>query len=266
MTAPIVVSSGAATDVGSRRTLNEDSHFVSAPVFVVADGMGGHEAGDLASAAAVNAFAPLAGRESVTVDDVRDAFDRARRSVDALSEGRGEGAGTTFAGVLVGEVDGSGYWIAINLGDSRIYRLREGALEQISVDHSVVQELIDSGELTPEAAAIDRRRNVITRAMGAGSEAEADYWMLPASPGDRILICTDGMSNELSAERIATILRLEARAESAAARLVQEALLEGGRDNITAVVVDAESVRCPVRDDDSGLLDEDTRPREAVAG
>jgi len=260
---PIVVESGAATDVGARRTLNEDSHLAAAPVFLVADGMGGHDAGEIASSTALRAFEPFVGRASLTVDEARDAFDLARRSVDALSAARERGAGTTFAGVIVTHVDGAGYWLAINLGDSRVYRLRDGRLQQISVDHSVVQELLDSGEITAEEAARDRRRNVITRAMGAGSDAQADFWMLPAARGDRMLICSDGMSNELSADRIATILRIEVSPQSAAARLVQEALMHGGRDNITAVVVDAIAVASAV---DSDGIEEDTRPREAVAG
>jgi protein phosphatase len=261
VTAPIIVESGAATDVGARRTLNEDAHLAEAPVFLVADGMGGHEGGELASAAALEAFAPFVGRPSVSVSEARDAFDRARRSVDGLSAARERGAGTTFAGLIVTHVDGIGYWLAINLGDSRVYRMRRGELEQISVDHSLVQELLDAGEITAEEAAHDRRRNVITRAMGAGSHAQADFWMLPAARGDRMLVCSDGMSNELTAERIATILRLEVLPQTAADRLVREALLNGGRDNITAVVVDAVAVASS-RDHD---IDEDTRPREAVS-
>ncbi|OCG73594.1 PP2C family protein-serine/threonine phosphatase [Microbacterium sediminis] len=260
---PILVEGGAATHVGARRSLNEDSHLAEAPLFLVADGMGGHDRGEIASATAIEAFLPLVGRASLSVDEARDAFERARGQVDRISAARDRGAGTTFAGVIVTEVDGAGYWLAINLGDSRVYRMRGGVLEQISVDHSVVQELLDAGQISPEEAARDRRRNVITRAMGAGSSAHADYWMLPAARGDRMPVCSDGMSNELSRDRIAVILRGEAKPQAAADRLVLEALEHGGRDNITAVVVDAVAVSPRMSHE---VIDEDTRPRESVAG
>lgn len=259
--APITVVSGAATDVGAKRTLNEDSFLASAPVFAVADGMGGHDAGEVASAMAVSAFARLTGRPFASVDEARESFETARRGVDELSGDREKGAGTTFAGLLVSEVDGAGYWLAINLGDSRIYRLAGDEFEQISVDHSVVQELVDSGRITPEQARNDNRRNVITRAMGAGSVAEADYWMLPASAGDRFLLCTDGLSNEVGDERLHAILGETAQAGQAARLLVREALEAGGHDNITAVVVDALAVAGRGLQD----VDSDTEPRKAIA-
>ncbi|MER7797358.1 protein phosphatase 2C domain-containing protein [Microbacterium sp. NPDC096154] len=268
MTGPIVALSGAATDAGLRRTLNEDSFFSVSPLFLVADGMGGHDRGEIASAAAIAQFAPYAGRGSLTIEEVREALARARESVENLSAGSESGAGTTLTGVVIADVAGEGYWLAVNLGDSRTYRFAGGRLEQISVDHSVVQELLDRGELTPEEAAHDRRRNVITRALGAGSVGEADYWMLPAAEGDRILVCSDGLSGELSAERIRTILSVEAHPQAAASRLVHEAVLHGGRDNVTAVVVDAVSVarRGASVDTDEDDIDADTLPREPVGG
>jgi len=274
--APIEVVVGAATDTGLRRPTNEDAHLASAPLFLVADGMGGHQAGELASAAAIAAFAPLVGRPSLTIDDVHDAVGAARRGVDALPTGGGAGAGTTLAGVVIADVDGEGYWLAVNLGDSRTYRLSEGEFEQVSVDHSFVQELVESGELDPLAAARDSRRNVITRAIGAGSDAEPDYWLLPAEDGDRILVCSDGLSTELDDAGILEILRAEREPQSAATRLVHEAVLRGGRDNITAVVVDAVSVRMrstvpcekteTVTIDDPYDADADTRPRPVTGG
>lgn len=270
---PIVVRSGAATDAGLRRTLNEDAFLAEAPLFLVADGMGGHAAGEVASAAVIAEFAQLAGRASVSVEQVRDAFERAQVRVLALPEGAGAGAGTTLSGVVVTELNGDGYWLTINLGDSRTYRLSGGALEQVSVDHSYVQELVDSGELSPEDAHIDSRRNVITRAIGAGSIAVPDFWLLPAEAGDRILVCSDGISGELTSEQIARVLRAEPDAQQAATRLVHEAMLHGGRDNVTAVVVDALEVvgqgdRGGIRDETfpgmpvSEYPDEDTVPRE----
>ncbi|MFE4725066.1 PP2C family protein-serine/threonine phosphatase [Microbacterium sp. NPDC056736] len=276
---PITLAFGAATDPGLRRRINEDSYLAAAPLFLVADGMGGHNAGEIASATVIHEFAALVGRESLAIDDVHTAVATARRRVAALPAGGGAGAGTTLAGVVVADVDGEGYWLAVNLGDSRTYRLSEGRLEQVSVDHSVVQELVDSGELAADAAQRDARRNVITRAIGAGSDADPDYWLIPAEDGDRILVCSDGLSGELEKDAIHGILLAEPDPQAAATRLVHEAMVRGGRDNITAIVVDALSVRsranrsvehdtvpvsaptAPVVD-----IDGDTLPRAAVTG
>jgi protein phosphatase len=156
-----------------------------------------------------------------------------------------------------------------NLGDSRTYRLAGGSLEQISVDHSVVQELLDEGELDRAAAASHPGRNVITRALGAGGEFQPDYWLVPVEPGDRILICSDGVSGELDDGLIARVLREEQVAQDAATRLVHEGILHGGRDNLTAVVIDAWDVEDQgpephgARDGDDGH-GEDTIPRGPV--
>ena len=266
--APISVRAGAATDTGLRRALNEDAYLARAPLFLVADGMGGHDAGEVASAAVMEVFAELGGRASVTVDEVRDAYDRAQERVQTLPQDKGAGAGTTLSGVAVTELNGDGYWLTINVGDSRTYRLSGGVLEQISVDHSYVQELVESGELTAEQAWHDARRNVVTRAIGAGCDALPDFWLLPAEEGDRILVCSDGVSGELTVDQIARVLLDEPSAQAAATRLVHEALLQGGRDNATAVVVDAVGVagRYHVGDtvpglSDLDLVDEDTLPR-----
>lgn len=267
---PITVRAGAATDIGLRRRLNEDSYLARSPLFLVADGMGGYDAGEIASAAVITEFTALVDRASVSVDEVRDAFDRAQAQVRSLPAGAGAGAGTTLSGVAITELNGDGYWLTINVGDSRTYRLADGVLEQISVDHSYVQELIDHGELSPEEAWQDSRRNVVTRAIGAGSDTTPDFWLLPAEEGDRILVCSDGISGELEPDQIARVLRSEPSAQDAATRLVHEALLRGGRDNATAVVVDAvavagrsgatarDTVPDPAR---VNQIDEDTRPR-----
>lgn len=268
---PITVAHGAATHTGLRRAVNEDAYLAEAPLFLVADGMGGHDAGDVASATVVDEFARLAGRASIGVDDLQRALQTARRRVEALPSGS-RAAGTTLSGVAVAHVDGDGYWLTLNLGDSRTYRLARGVLEQISVDHSVVQELLDSGSIDVASAAKDRRRNVITRAIGAGSDGEADFWMIPAEPGDRMLVCSDGLPGEVDAARIAEILTHERDPQRAATRLVDEAVSEGGRDNITAIVVDAIAVT--TRSDDSVFdtapshaeSDTDTRPRATAGG
>jgi PPM family protein phosphatase len=272
---PISVVWGAATDVGRRRSLNEDSFLAAPPLFLVADGMGGHQAGEIASATVVDEFARLAGRTSLSIHEVQDALRTARSRVDALPDGGGAGAGTTLAGVAIADVEGEGYWLAVNLGDSRTYRLSEGVLEQVSVDHSVVQELIDAGQLDAASAARDSRRNVITRAIGAGSDSEADFWLLPAEEGDRVLICSDGLPTELDDARIDAILRSETHPQAAADALVRAAVDAGGRDNVTAIVVDALAVRmraggdraatiptaAALLDDEVDEIDGDTLPR-----
>jgi len=278
-TAPIAVAYGAATDAGLRRRINEDSYIATAPLFLVADGMGGHNAGEIASATVIQEFSAFAGRESVAIDDVQAAVAAARRRVAALPAGAGAGAGTTLAGVVIADIDGEGYWLALNLGDSRTYRLSDGQFEQVSVDHSVVQELVDSGQLAADAAQRDSRRNVITRAIGAGSDAEPDYWLIPAEDGDRILVCSDGLSGELDQDAIHSILLAEADPQTAATRLVHEAMVRGGRDNITAIVVDALAVRTrtsPACERDTVPviapaahdvdIDGDTLPRAVLAG
>jgi len=268
MTAPLIVSAGSSTHAGLRRTLNEDAMLASAPIFVVADGMGGHEAGERASSAVIAEFAPYIGRQNLELDDVLGVLSRSRDAVDALSVSAMGRAGTTLSGVVLADVDGMGYWLTFNIGDSRTYRLTGEELEQITVDHSVVQELIESGELSPAEAVSDHRRNIITRAIGAGSTGDADFWMFPAELGDRMLICSDGLPSEVPDAHIRQILTAESDPQTAAAVLVGEAVSAGGRDNITVVVVDAVSVASrpgvQMRADDD--IDEDTRPREAVAG
>ncbi|WP_336644997.1 PP2C family protein-serine/threonine phosphatase [Microbacterium sp. USHLN186] len=265
MTAPVLVNCGAVTHTGRRRALNEDAQLASAPVFIVADGMGGHEAGERASAAVVAEFSALVGRESLGLDDVRQALARARTAVEHLTTTGAARAGSTLSGVVISSVDGLGYWLAVNIGDSRTYRLADGELEQITVDHSVIQELLDSGEISADDAQHDARRNIITRAIGAGSTGDADYWLFPAERGDRMLVCSDGLTSELGEERIREVLRSEPDPQRAAAQLAAEAVDAGGRDNVTVVVVDAVSVATRpgtiVLADD---VDDDTRPRAAV--
>lgn len=268
MSASLVVSAGSSTHTGLRRTLNEDALLASSPIFVVADGMGGHEAGERASAAVVSEFGRYVGRQSLELDDVLDVLSRSRQAVDLLSVSATSRAGTTLSGVVLADVDGMGYWLSFNIGDSRTYRLADGELEQISVDHSVVQELIETGELSLADAASDHRRNIITRAIGAGSTGDADFWMFPAELGDRMLICSDGLSSEVPDAQIREILTTETDPQRAAAALVDEAVNAGGRDNITVVVVDAVTVasRPGVHMQADDDVDEDTRPRAAAAG
>jgi protein phosphatase len=228
---------GSASDRGRVRALNEDALLAHPPVFLVADGMGGHEAGDVASRLAVEEFAQLAGLTTVDPGDVHACFRRAAQRIRTAFERR-EG-GTTVAGVALGEHDGAAHWLVFNVGDSRVYRWADGELAQLTVDHSVVQELVDSGMLSRDAAEQHPERHVLTRALGTGADPEPDYWMLPARPGDRMLICSDGVTNELTPADIAQVLAGGAEGAATAAALVRLAVDHGGRDNATAVVVDA---------------------------
>lgn len=230
---------GTAVDVGRSRATNEDSVLVEHPLFLVADGMGGHDAGEVASALAVEEFRVLAGRESLEIADLAAALTRASRRIAALAQDGGRNAGTTVALTAITIVDGTAYWAVMNLGDSRVYRLTDDYFEQVSVDHSVVQELVERGEIPAAAARHHPYRNMVTRALGAGGESDADYWLIPVEPGDRMLVCSDGLTTEVEDDDIGRILRDTDDPQRAAERLVAAALDAGGRDNVSVVVVDA---------------------------
>lgn len=267
-TVELSVASGAATDVGRVRQLNEDSFVAATPVFLVADGMGGHEAGEIASAEAVATLRSLIGRPAVTPQDVYALVTEARERVVAIETSPGRDAGTTLSGVVLTVQDGTPYWLVLNVGDSRTYRLAAGELEQISVDHSEIQELLDTGGITPEQVAGHPMRHVVTRALGAGGYSDADFWLIPVGPQDRVLICSDGLTGELTDEEIAQVLLAEPHPQAAAERLVRAAVLKGGHDNVTAVVVDGQhdgtdgsTIPRAGGDDEP---DEDTKPRSGV--
>ena len=271
VTAGVTTAWGAATDRGRRRTLNEDAFLASEPVFVVADGMGGHEAGEVASACVVDVLRRRLVGSTATPELVNAAIEESHREVQRIEARPGRGAGTTVSGVVLAEVAGEPYWIVVNLGDSRTYRLSRGVLEQISVDHSEVQELIEAGTVTRAQAALHPRRHVVTRAIGASGTIDVDYWLLPVARGDRILVCSDGLTGELSDEAVTGTLLAESDPQSAAERLVADAVRAGGRDNVTVVVVDVREIdglddgssATKPRGDD--LADDETQPRGAVA-
>ncbi|MCY7411697.1 MAG: protein phosphatase 2C domain-containing protein [Salinibacterium sp.] len=232
------VSWAAATDTGHRRAVNEDSFVVTWPIFAVADGMGGHSAGDLASAAVVTRLAELGTGEFVAVGDIVLALERATDDIETAAEGSALGVGTTVSGAAVVIEHGVPTFAVFNIGDSRVYRFSRNELRQVTVDHSVVQELVDSGVLTPEEAQNHPDSNVITRAVGFNAQPSPDYWMIPMSAGMRLVICSDGLTKELDAERIRLHLAAGLSPEHTAAALVDAALAAGGRDNVTVVIID----------------------------
>ena len=229
---------GAATDRGLRRTANEDSFLAEPPLFLVADGMGGHDAGAAASNAALSAFVGLIGHGPAQVSDVEAAVEAATLAVGAL-HAPGSAPGTTLSGAVLSAYQGHEYWLIINIGDSRTYRLSAGRLEQVSIDHSAVQELVDRGQLDPADVERHPHRNVVTRAVGAGSTGIPDFWLLPVEDGDRLIVCSDGLTKEVPLDEMTQILRQEPSPQGAATRLVHSALVHGGSDNVTVVVVDA---------------------------
>ncbi|MBK9726360.1 MAG: serine/threonine-protein phosphatase [Actinomycetales bacterium] len=232
------VEAGAATDVGQVRRLNEDGFFAGRRVFLVADGMGGHAAGDVASSLTLDVLSAL-DDELVTREGIRNAISRANEAVLAYAAAHPDtrGMGTTVAGVAM-VADPPGHWVIFHVGDSRVYSLEGSELTQLTIDHSEVAELVGAGVITPEEAATHPARNVITRAVGEWPPPDADMVLIPSRPGRRLMICSDGLTGEIEDEEIAAFLASPRPADEAATALVRAAVDHGGRDNVTVVVID----------------------------
>jgi len=254
---PADLSVGVATDVGRVRQANEDTARVAGTVFVVADGMGGHAAGEIASRIAAETVVELADRAVLNAHDVVDQLAEANRRIleSAARHPEQTGMGTTVTGLALVRGNGSQHWVVFNIGDSRVYRMLDGRLSQVTVDHSEVQELVNAGVITPRQAMLHPARNVITRSLGRDPMGSVDTWVFPPYPGECFVICSDGLSNELSTEQIEAVLLESDDAERAATELVRRGVAAGGRDNITVVVV-----ALPKQESDSDV-DEDTTPR-----
>lgn len=248
---PLVISWAAATDRGRRRAGNEDSYVVQPPVFAVADGMGGHSAGDLASAAVVERLAESVTGDFATLADVERGLAAATADILTIAEDSELGVGTTVTGALLTLQDDDPYFAVFNIGDSRVYAYEDGEFVQVTIDHSVVQELVQSGALTPDEAEHHPDANIITRAVGFGARPEPDYWMVPARPGLRLLLCSDGLTKDVSDARIRLHLAAGLSPEATAGALVDAALAAGGRDNITVVVVEVIDAPAPREIDDT---------------
>ncbi|RWZ64307.1 serine/threonine-protein phosphatase [Labedella populi] len=237
----ISIAAAGRTETGPVRAVNEDSLFSAAPVFAVADGLGGHHRGDLASRAMVEqlGLSVRPGRPTAP-DAIFTAITAANATVRAWST-RGGIAGTTIAGValvsLSTQIDL--HWMVFNIGDSRVYLRDERGLRQVTVDHSAVQELLDDGSITREQAAAHPDRNVVTRAVGVEDDADPDVWLIPVSGRQTFVICSDGLTRDVSEAEI--VADLDAGPENAASALVERAIRQGSRDNVTVVVVDAVS-------------------------
>ncbi|MHA7263227.1 PP2C family protein-serine/threonine phosphatase [Arthrobacter sp. TMN-37] len=234
---------GYATHTGLRRDNNEDSLIAADPFYAVADGMGGHEAGEVASGLCVETLgmSPLAGTRlpRLAAEDLDELVQQADARIRQQTNGR---AGTTLSGVVLVEAAGTPHWLFFNVGDSRTYRLSGGRFGQITIDHSEVQELVDTGQITEEQARTHPRRHVVTRALGTGDDAEPDFWLMPVEEGDRILVCSDGLSGELTDGEICDVLATIEDPQAAADTLIEATLRSGARDNVTVIVIDATGV------------------------
>jgi serine/threonine protein phosphatase PrpC len=237
-TTGLTIDWAGVTDVGLRRAHNEDSYVAQAPVFVVADGMGGHSAGDVASDAVVRRIEEAAVRDRLTTDDLEEALRLATADIAVAAAETELGVGTTATGAFLSDDEGEPEFTIFNVGDSRVYLADAGVLQQVTVDHSVVQEMVDAGLLRAEDAENHPDSNVITRAVGFDVAQRPDYWRVPARAGLRLLVCSDGLTKELSAADIERVLAAEPESLGAASALVRAAVEAGGRDNVTAVVVD----------------------------
>jgi protein phosphatase len=230
---------GAFSDVGMVRQQNEDSFLAEETLFVVADGMGGHNAGEVASALAVTT---LKAGARLGIDDAevfRELVQQANSAIytASLDDSTQSGMGTTVTALSIVEGEEPRVLVA-NVGDSRAYLWRSGALSRLSVDHSYVQELVNEGIITPEAARVHPRRNIVTRALGLDRSVNVDVFTHFVRTGDRIVLCSDGLVDEVADVEIARVLGQHTDPQETAEALVMVANTNGGRDNTTVIVVD----------------------------
>lgn len=239
--------SGSATDVGKVRNSNQDVALEDPDLFAVADGMGGHVGGEVAARVAVDSLRSAFQRQP-TVEGLRRAVAEANRAV--WSQGQTEsglrGMGTTLTATALVEEEGGRQVIALaNVGDSRAYVFSKGQVIQVTADHSLAEEKVRQGQLTEAEAAVHPHRHILTRALGVSSDVDVDLWELHLHDGDRILLCSDGLTNEIGDERIGQILMSEKDPAVAARSLVDAALDHGGSDNVTCVVIDVVGAESP---------------------
>lgn len=229
------VRTGARSDIGRLRQRNEDAYLIKEPLFVVADGMGGHRGGDVASTLALETIGSAASTEA-TPRALVDEIKRANRTV--LERGESDrdlrGMGTTLTGVLTEDAKAH----VVHVGDSRAYLFRDGALQQLTEDHTLVQRMVREGRLTEDEAAQHPQRSILTRALGVDEDIPVDELSLDIHPGDRLLLCTDGLTNMLERDRIQEILESERDPQSVCDKMVDAANRAGGDDNITVIVLD----------------------------
>jgi PPM family protein phosphatase len=240
-----IAEEAVRTDTGRQRNANEDSFFTAAPLFVVADGMGGAQAGEVASKAAAESFAEALSSQASPEQVLEETIEGANRTIHELARKDPglAGMGTTTTAAIV---DLEAEEVAIgHVGDSRAYRLRGARFEQLTRDHSLVEEMRRKGQLTDEQAEDHPQRSIITRALGPEPEVQVDVQTVPAQGGDVFLICSDGLTTMLDDEKIAHVLGRATSLQNGVKALVDEANRAGGRDNITVVAFRLEDVAAP---------------------
>lgn len=231
---------GALTDVGRVREINQDAVHAEAGLFIVADGMGGHRGGEVASAVAIASMTD-GGQAPITLDQLLARVHGANAAIleRAAGDAALAGMGTTVCAVAAladpGEAEPNRLGI-VNVGDSRVYRFADDQLVQVTEDHSLVETLLREGRISADEARTHPHRNILTRALGIGSDLEVDYWELPIHLGDRYLLCSDGLFNEVGDDQIAAVLRRLADPAQVADELVRLANDSGSRDNVSVVV------------------------------
>jgi protein phosphatase len=248
-----VAEQGFRTDTGRQRNANEDSYFARAPIFVVADGMGGAQAGEVASAAATEAF-ERALPDGSPERALTEVIQAANREIHEMAQRDPEvaGMGTTITAALVDSARDE--VVVAHVGDSRAYRFRNGKLERLTRDHSLVEEMRRKGQLTDEQAEEHPQRSIITRALGPEPEVEVDVRTVPALPEDVFLLCSDGLTTMIGEASIAKLIAGATSLDAAVRALVDEANRAGGRDNITAVLFRVEDAAQPAPADDQPTL------------
>ncbi len=250
-TNPPLLVWGAATDAGRVRQGNEDSFVAEAMVFGVADGMGGHQAGEVASAIAAGTLRDRLFGGAASVDVAVATVVEANAAIfqGAHSNVEQRGMGTTLTALCVLTTpDVAPRFALVNVGDSRTYVWRNGRLRRVSIDHSYVQELVSTGHITEAEARNHPRRNIVTRALGIEPHVRVDTWVLPLVRGDRYVLCSDGLVDEVEDHQISAILATNAHPQAAADALVEAANHNGGRDNTTVIVVDVMEGADPLAD------------------
>jgi protein phosphatase len=258
----IEVRWGSATHAGCVRTQNQDATLCGPELFVVADGMGGHAAGDVASGIAISELSATGDQHPICADDVIASIRRANRTIfeAAAADPTRAHMGTTVAGVALVR---DHRVLVFNVGDSRVYRWHEASLRQVSSDHSVIGELLAAGEIGAEDAGAHPQRHVVTRALGVSTDVDIDSWILEAIPGDRFLVCSDGLTNEITdAELTAWVAGSGADPQRAVEALLHAALDRGARDNVSILLVEIAGVDVAA---DATEANEDTNPRLVVA-
>jgi len=244
----------AATETGRVRKHNEDSYITGERMWAVADGMGGQAAGATASRIAIQCLASYDTTGEIDQAGITGLVGHINDKILQYSAKHPKtlGMGTTLAGMALTKLGGLDHWLIFNIGDSRVYRLANGELRQETTDHSEVQELVDQGKIDQACARTHPNRNILTRCLGTPQSPVVGMRVVPCQPGDKVLVCSDGLTTEVEDDKIGIVLRTAVDPREAVDTLIKEALTNGGRDNISIIVVE-------IDEEQEGLM-EDTLP------